>query len=125
MAILFKHTMVMVSDMQASVRFYTEGLGLRIKNQSPMWVELEAGDATIALHASHDTPKAGSSPILSFYVDDLDASLEMLGNIGGRQEGRIREPSFGKVAAMRAPEGTLVSLTQLVKSGDCPEGHGR
>ena len=124
MATLFKHTMVMVSDMQASVRFYTEGLGLRIKTQSPMWVELEAGDATIALHAAHDIPRAGSSPILSFYVDDVNSSLESLSRVGGRQEGRIREPSFGKVASMRAPEGTLVSLTQLLKSEDCPEGHG-
>ena len=88
-----------------------------------MWVELDAGGATIALHSAHDVPRAGSSPILSFYVDDIHATLETLKNVGGHQEGGIREPSFGKVAAMRAPEGTLISLTELVKSeGECAHG---
>ena len=125
MAIQFKHTMLMVSDMQATVRFYTEGLGLRLTSQSPMWVELDAGGTTIALHSAHDVPRAGSSPILSFYVDDIHATLEALTHVGGQQEGGIREPSFGKVAAVRAPEGTLISLTELVKNeGERAHGHG-
>ncbi|MEO1800420.1 MAG: VOC family protein, partial [Cyanobacteria bacterium J06629_2] len=27
-------------------------------------------------------------------------------------EGRVREPSFGKVAAMRTPDGSIISLLQ-------------
>ena len=125
MANRFKHVMLMVADMQAAVRFYTEGLGLRMISQSPMWVELDAEGTIIALHSASEGARAGSSPLLSFYVDDLQASLEMLKNVGGRQEGGIREPSFGKVAAVRAPEGTLISLTEPKKSqGECPSGHG-
>jgi len=112
MTIQFKHVMVMVTDMEHSARFYGEGLGLELKTQSPMWSEFQGGDTTIALHASREKPVAGGSPILSFYVDSLEATLQSLIELGGVQEGDIREPSFGKVVALRAPEGTLISLTE-------------
>jgi predicted enzyme related to lactoylglutathione lyase len=55
---------------------------------------------------------AGSSPILSFHVDDIYGSIATLESLGAKLEGRVREPSFGKVAAMRTPDGHLLSLLQ-------------
>jgi len=37
--------------------------------------------------------------------------------MGAKLEGRVREPSFGKVAAMRTPDGHLVSLLQPAAVG--------
>ncbi len=111
MSTTFKHVMLMVDDVTAAVKFYSEGLGLPIQKNSPAWAELDANGTTIALHAAEGA-NGGSSPILSFQVEDVQASVNALEALGGALEGRIREPSFGKVAALRTPDGHLVSLLQ-------------
>ena len=112
MAAEFKHIMLMVPDIPAAVKFYSEGLGLAVKMSSPGWAELDANGATIAMHFAEGAPTVGSSPILSFHVEDVYGAIAKLEELGGKLEGRIREPSFGKVAAVRTPDGHLVSLLQ-------------
>lgn len=107
----FKHIMLMVQDVKATAKFYSEGLGLPIRVCSPAWAELDANGTTIALHAAEGIG-AGSSPILSFHVDDVMDTLGKLETMGAKLEGRVREPSFGKVAAVRTPDGHLLSLLQ-------------
>ncbi len=108
----FKHVMLMVKDIPAAVKFYSEGLGLKVKMSSPGWAELDADGTTIAMHAAPENGQTGASPILSFHVEDLYATIAKLEELGAKLEGRVREPSFGKVAAMLTPEGTIVSLLQ-------------
>ncbi|NJM95713.1 MAG: VOC family protein, partial [Acaryochloridaceae cyanobacterium CSU_5_19] len=93
-------------------KFYSEGLGLPIKMQSPGWAELDADGTTIALHLAGESPSCGDSPILSFHVEDVYDAIATLEALGAQLEGNVREPSFGKVAAMRTPEGNLLSLLQ-------------
>lgn len=115
MSVTFKHVMLMVNDVKTAAKFYSEGLGLPIKKNSPAWAELDAGGTTIALHAAEGA-NGGSSPILSFQVEDVENSVKTLESLGATLEGRIREPSFGKVAAMRTPDGHLLSLLQPSQS---------
>ena len=112
MAVQFKHIMLMVKDIPATVKFYSEGLGLKVITSSPGWAELDADGTTIALHAASENGQSGSSPILSFHVDDVYATIATLEKGGATLEGNVREPSFGKVAAMRTPDGSIVSLLQ-------------
>lgn len=108
----FKHIMLMVKDIPATVKFYNQGLGLPVKMSSPGWAELDANGTTIALHAAQETVAGGDSPILSFHVDDVHAAIATLEQLGAKLEGQVREPSFGKVAAVRTPDGHLLSLLQ-------------
>jgi catechol 2,3-dioxygenase-like lactoylglutathione lyase family enzyme len=112
MAAEFKHIMLMVKSIPTSLKFYSEGLGLPVKMSSPGWAELDANGTTIALHAAESNAETGSSPILSFHVDDIHSAIATLEQLGASLEGRVREPSFGKVAAIRTPDGHLVSLLQ-------------
>ncbi len=112
MTIQFKHIMLMVKDIPATVKFYSEGLGLNVIMSSPGWAELDANGTTIALHAANENGQSGSSPILSFHVDDIYATIATLSEKGATLEGNVREPSFGKVAAMRTPDGSIISLLQ-------------
>ena len=112
MAAEFKHIMLMVPDIPAAVKFYSEGLGLAVKMSSPGWAELDANGTTIAMHFAEGAPEVGSSPILSFHVEDVYGAIANLEELGGKLEGRVREPAFGKVAAIRTPDGHLVSLLQ-------------
>ena len=112
MAVQFKHIMLMVKNIPATVKFYNEGLGLKVIMSSPGWAELDADGTTIALHAASENGQSGSSPILSFHVDDVHATIASLKDKGATLEGDVREPSFGKVAAMRTPDGSIISLLQ-------------
>ncbi len=111
MAATFKHIMLMVNDVESAVKFYSEGFGLDVKKNSSAWAELDAGGTTIALHSAEGA-NGGSSPILSFQVDNVEQRVNQLESLGATLEGPIREPSFGKVAAMRTPDGHLVSLLE-------------
>jgi predicted enzyme related to lactoylglutathione lyase len=108
----FKHIMLMVKDIPAAVNFYSKGLGLKIKNESAGWVELDANGTTLALHGAEENGQSGNSPILSFHVDDIYVAIALLESMGGKRQGNVREPSFGKVVAIKTPDGTLVSLLQ-------------
>ena len=112
MTMQFRHIMLMVKDVPAAVKFYHEGLGLEITKASPNMAELDADGTKIIVHGVEDDPETGGSPILSFHVDDVLAAIATLEALGGKLEGRIREPFFGKVAAVRSPEGHLLSLLQ-------------
>jgi catechol 2,3-dioxygenase-like lactoylglutathione lyase family enzyme len=113
----FKHVMLMVKDVPTSVKFYSEGLGLPVKVSTPGWAEVDANGTTIAFHAAESNAHVGSSPILSFHVDDIYGVIATLESMGAKLEGQVREPSFGKVAAMRTPDGHLLSLLQPAAIG--------
>jgi predicted enzyme related to lactoylglutathione lyase len=112
MTVQFRHVMLMVKDVPAAAMFYSSGLGLEIMKQSPNMAELDANGTKIIIHGVESEPQTGGSPILSFHVDDLLEAIAKLETLGGKLEGRIREPSFGNVAAVRSPEGHLLSLLQ-------------
>lgn len=44
------YTMVIVSDMNRSVEFYRDKLGIPLKFESPDWTEFQTGATTLALH---------------------------------------------------------------------------
>ncbi len=108
----FRHVMLMIKDVPAAAIFYSQGLDLEVTKLSSNMAEIDANGTKIIMHGVEEEPTTGSSPILSFHVDDLVETIAKLEALGGKLEGRIREPSFGKVAAVRSPEGHLLSLLQ-------------
>jgi lactoylglutathione lyase len=81
------YVIIYVSDMQRSLAFYRDTLGLTLKFTSPGWTEFVTGTTTIALHvvgsqgeeatARQSLPPAGQVQI-GFMVDDLEATYEAL-----------------------------------------------
>lgn len=61
-----------VADMDQSVRFYRDTLGLPLKFQSPEWSEFATGQTTLALHPASPQNQAGKVQ-LGFRVPDLQA----------------------------------------------------
>lgn len=118
MTIQFRHIMLMIKDVPAAVKFYQEGLGLTVVNASPNMAELDANGTKIIIHGAENQAEVGGSPILSFHVADLQETIAKLESLGASLQGRVREPSFGKVAAMRSPEGHLLSLLQPKSSNE-------
>jgi lactoylglutathione lyase len=55
------YAIVFVSDMQRSVTFYRDVLGLPLRFEAPGWTEFATAGATLALHRS-ELPAADESP---------------------------------------------------------------
>ena len=123
----YLHTMVRVSDLDASLRFYCEGLGLKEVRR----MENSAGRFTLVFLSADDTPSAeieltynwdpepayGSSRNfghLAFRVDDVYAvcaRLQAMGYIINRP------PRDGHMAFVRSPD--LISI-ELLQEGHLP-----
>ena len=52
----------------------------------------------------------GYTPFLSFQVVDLQQTVSNMLQLGGTLDGAIKYPASGKVAAIRAPDGQMLSL---------------
>ncbi|MEY3371929.1 MAG: hypothetical protein RLZZ537_397 [Pseudomonadota bacterium] len=123
----YLHTMVRVSDLDASLRFYCEGLGLKEVRR----MENSAGRFTLVFLSADETPTAeielthnwdpepeyGSSRNfghLAFRVDDLYAVCERLQAMGYTIN---RPPRDGHMAFVRSPD--LISI-ELLQDGRLP-----
>jgi lactoylglutathione lyase len=117
----YLHTMVRVTDISASLRFYCEALGLtelrRVDNEKGRFtlVFLAApGDEAAQVELTHnwDPEPYGSGRNfghLAYEVDDIYAACERL-----RQHGVTinRPPRDGRMAFVRSPDSISIELLQ-------------
>ena len=121
----YLHSMVRVRDLDASLRFYCEGLGLREARRK----DVPQGKFTLVFLAAPDSPEAeielthnwGSEEDygtarnfghLAFRVDDIHATCAHLQSMGITIN---RPPRDGHMAFVRSPD--LVSI-ELLQKGD-------
>jgi lactoylglutathione lyase len=122
------YTMIVVSDMQRSVEFYRDKLGIPLKFQSPDWTEFATGVTTLALHGggvpSQGSPIGDPSKIagacsIGFNVDDVDKTYEELKAKGIMfvMPPMQREGEGIKLAVGLDPDGLPISFAQLIAHG--------
>ena len=121
----YLHTMVRVTDLDASLRFYCEGLGLKEVRRK----EVPVGRFTLVFLAAPESPEAeveltwnwdpeedmGSARNfghLAFRVDDIYALCQHLQDMGYTIN---RPPRDGHMAFVRSPD--LISV-ELLQKGD-------
>jgi lactoylglutathione lyase len=123
----YLHSMVRVHDLDASLRFYCEGLGLREVHRK----EVPEGKYTLVFLCAPDSPEAeieltynwgsqedyGSARNfghLAFRVDDIYATCARLQAMGCTSH---RPPRDGHMAFVRSPD--LISI-ELLQDGHLP-----
>ena len=123
----YLHSMVRVRDLDASLRFYCEGLGLKEVRRK----DVPAGKFTLVFLAAEESPEAeieltynwGSEEDygtarnvghLAFQVDDIYATCARLQAMGYTIN---RPPRDGHMAFVRSPD--LVSV-ELLQDGSLP-----
>lgn len=104
-----------VKDLDVSVDFYHNIIGLPIKNQRRTWVDLGTTGALISLHpASLTAEHMGSSIengiIIGFVVGDLSSALTELESKNVKVHRGIVEHSAGKNAIVLDPDSYMISL---------------
>jgi lactoylglutathione lyase len=113
------YTMVFVSDMQRSVGFYRDVLGLPLRFQSPGWTEFATEGTTLALHKAGTPAVAGADPAvnpagscrLGLHVPNLDALHEKLTANGVRCVMPPTLQDFGaRLSVYADPDGLPISF---------------
>jgi predicted enzyme related to lactoylglutathione lyase len=109
---------VFVTDMDRSVRFYTEVLGLRLTERfGNHWAQVEAGRLTIGLHPASAQSPAGrdGSITIGFALNQkIEDAVSTLQRKGVKFKGAIsQDPNAGKFAYFEDPDGNSLYLMEL------------
>ena len=106
---------LLVSDMEKSVKFYRDNLGLPVKTKSRDWTEFFNKDTVLALHPAKKKSnlKAGPGMLVGFEVGDLDGTVKRLKEKKVKFFKKPKEEPFGKHAIVQDPDGHLISIAQI------------
>ena len=109
---------VYVSDMDAAVRFYTEGLGLKLRERhGNHWAAVDAGNGlVIGLHPATPEMPAGRSGSMAIGLEvtrPIEQVVEMLAAKGVMFHGPIAGDKAGKFAGFADPDGNPCYLFQM------------
>ncbi len=100
-----------VEDLEASARFYRDGLGITLERDKGREHE-EVSWHGPYFHFALFPKEAAEEPGLGFFVEDLDAAHERLVATGATVEQAPYAAPWGKDARYRDPDGNLISLTE-------------
>jgi len=105
---------LLVSDMDKSIKFYRDVLELPIKNTSSEWVEFFSSGTVLALHPSKSKSRTKNSRVLvGFMVSDLEPVAKKLKDKKVEFFKEPKEESFGKHAIIEDPDGHLISIAEI------------
>jgi lactoylglutathione lyase len=116
----FLHSMIRVADLDASLRFYRDALGLQLIRHkdypagrfSLYYLASAEGEPEIELTHNWDTTaytNGNNFGHLAFCVDDIYALCQRLQDAGIRI---LRPPRDGKMAFVKDPNGISIELLQ-------------
>ncbi len=113
----------MVSDVEASIAFYTELLGFEVlTNAAPAFADVKRGNLRLLLAGPKSsagrpmpdgaTPGPGGWNRIHFIVDDIDTEVARLRDAGGTFRNDIVTGPGGKQILLQDPSGNMVELFQ-------------
>ncbi len=106
---------LLVSNMEKSIKFYRDTLGIPLKSKSKEWTEFVKDGTVIALHPAKKKSMLGSGTgmLVGFMVSDMDAVVKELKSKRVKFFKTPREESFGKHAIIEDPDGHLISIAEI------------
>ena len=102
---------IKVADLNRSVEFYTQtlGLGLAYRDVAANWAEIELNGVHLGLMQAE--PAGGArNPFLSLLVDNLETTVSVLKERGVNFEGEIRTEAYGRLITVTDPDGNQFDL---------------
>lgn len=108
--------MVVVKDMDRSIKFYRDVLGLKVKTRTPEWTALDAGNIEIGLHAEskHLHVRPTESASFAFLVPDIQQAVDHLKANQVRILMPPKQESFGWLCVFTDPDGYHIQLNQPI-----------
>tara|TARA_Y100000590_G_scaffold398779_1_gene481438 strand:+ start:355 stop:771 length:417 start_codon:yes stop_codon:yes gene_type:complete len=104
-----------VKDLDASLKFYHEVLGMPIKNERRNWIDLgQESGGMISLHPASITTSSNASKengiLIGLTVGDLESALDDLKKSNVQVFREIQERHAGKNAVILDPDGYMIAL---------------
>jgi lactoylglutathione lyase len=123
-----EHIGVMVKDMDLSIRFYTEILGLRLVGRERLSADTELGFLSLPgdehiqielISRGHDGLKDGIVHHIAFTVSDIEGEISRLKAAGVRLIDETPRVILGgiKIAFFYGPDGEQLELFQPIANG--------
>ena len=109
------HTMFYSSDPEATRAFLRDKLGFPYTDVGGGWLIFDLPEADMGCHPSSETGEEGGpsgAHDISFYCDDLQATVSELKSRGVGFEGEPVDAGFGIVTRISVPGGISVQLYQ-------------
>ena len=105
-----------VKDLETSIKFYHDILGMPIKNERRNWVDLgQQSGGTLSLHpasitTSHTNSSKENGILIGLTVGDLDSAMDELSNANVDVYRDVQERQAGKNSIILDPDGYMISL---------------
>ncbi len=108
-----------VNDLDKSLQFYHEIIGLPIKKQRRSWIDLGTSGALLSLHPAslteqHIGGSIGNGITIGFLVGDVKSAVDELREKGVKIHRDIVEKDAGKNAVVLDPDEYLISLFEPI-----------
>jgi catechol 2,3-dioxygenase-like lactoylglutathione lyase family enzyme len=107
---------LLVSDIERSVKFYRDILKLPIKTQANDWTEFFSTGTVIALHPVKRKTKVAADTggtLVGFMVNDFELTVKTLRERNVKFFKEPKEEPFGMHTIIEDPDGHLISIAQI------------
>lgn len=119
---------VAVSNLEKSVKFYNEIIGLPIKNKRENWVELAKQGATVILHPATTKINTGTSIengiVIGLVVGDIQSAVQELKSQNVPIYRDIESHKAGKNAIVLDPDKYMISLFEPAPPDSAKQARG-
>jgi len=118
------YTVLIVEELERSLEFYCRVLGLRLGHRTTHYAQLVVGTTRLSLYTREAMGRTLGRTLrapdedapgfeIAFLVEDVDAEIDALRELGVRIETPAEDRFWGqRTAYLRDPDGHLVELAQ-------------
>ena len=107
------HGMFYTSEPEALRAFFRDKLGFTAHDVGDGWLIFEMKEADLGCHPAGEEPGATSgTPSISFYCDDIHATVKELQSKGVEFTEAVANHGYGLVTFLKAPGGFNIQLYQ-------------
>lgn len=106
------HAMFYSSEAEQLRAFLRDKLGLTGTDVGEGWLIFDAPEADLGVHPTEGEEVASGTAAISFYCDDIDATVRELKARGVEFEQDVEDHGYGLVTFFRVPGGFTVQLYQ-------------
>lgn len=106
------HAMFYSSEAEKLRAFLRDKLGLTGTDVGEGWLIFDAPEADLGVHPTEDEEVASGTAAISFYCDDIDATVRELKARGVEFAQDVEDHGYGLVTFFRVPGGFTVQLYQ-------------
>lgn len=114
------YTVIYVNDLNASITFYRDVLGIPLDYAAPGWVQFKSRGAALVLHPKleHQIDGHDARVHITFRIDDLSAVYASLSSRAVRFAAPPATTGFGKHATLFDPDGNAIDLIEWAKPNE-------